>query len=111
MEFPWSRFQNLINNWPETHAAKDSLLPKVGVVLVNWNGGEFTIPCVESLLNRLIPISRLSWLTMDRRMVLPERIAQRVPQVELLRQPDNSGVPKARNAVSSALSNWAANTP
>jgi GT2 family glycosyltransferase len=28
----------------------ESYLFKIGVVLPNWNGGEFTIPCIRSLL-------------------------------------------------------------
>jgi GT2 family glycosyltransferase len=32
---------------------------KVGVVLINWNAGEFTLPCVESLLASGIPPWRI----------------------------------------------------
>lgn len=80
-----------------TSGAEDSQSPKVGVVLVNWNGAEFTIPCIESLLRSNYSNFQIIVVNNGSMDGSPERIAQEYPQVELLRQPSNSGLPKARN--------------
>ncbi len=80
-----------------TSAARDLQPPKVGVILVNWNGAEFTIPCIESLLKSNYPNYQIIVVDNGSRDGSPERIVQEYPQVELLRQLSNSGLPKARN--------------
>jgi len=77
--------------------AKDSQPPKVGVILVNWHGAEFTLPCVESLLKSNYPNFQIVVVDDGSTDGSPDRIAHEFPQVELLRQPTNSGVSKARN--------------
>lgn len=81
----------------QTSVGRGAPPPKVGVILVNWNGGEFTIPCVESLLNSTYTNFQIVVVDDGSTDGSPDRIAQRFPRVELLRQPKNSGVSKARN--------------
>ncbi|MGA2606418.1 MAG: glycosyltransferase family 2 protein [Terriglobia bacterium] len=71
--------------------------PAVCVVLLNWNGAEFTIPCVESLKES--DYSNFQILVVDDGSIddSPLRIAQRFPDLELLSQPANLGVSQARN--------------
>jgi GT2 family glycosyltransferase len=80
-----------------TSVAKDLEPPKVGVILVNWHGAEFTLPCVESLLKSNYPNFQIVVVDDGSTDGSPDRIAHEYPQVELLRQPTNSGVSKARN--------------
>jgi hypothetical protein len=84
-------------NAPRNHGVADSQPPKVGVVLANWNAGEFTIACIESLLKsdyRNFHIIVVDDASRDRS---PLQIAERFPEVDLIRQPVNCGVSAARN--------------
>lgn len=69
----------------------------VCVVLANWNGAEYTIPCVESLKNSDYPDLRIIVVddasTDDSR----DRIARRFPGLEIIQQVVNQGVSQARN--------------
>jgi GT2 family glycosyltransferase len=70
---------------------------RVGVILVNWNGAELTIPCIESLLAS--SYSNFHIIVVDDGSTdgSADRISQRFPGLELLRQPANLGLSKARN--------------
>ncbi len=76
---------------------------RVGVVLLNWNGGEYTIPCVESLLaGSVVPEWILVWdnaSTDDS----PERIGKRFPGVQIIRSENNIGFAAANNRGASEL--------
>jgi GT2 family glycosyltransferase len=71
--------------------------PKVCVVLVNWNGAEFTIPCVQSLSESDYPDLVTIVVDDGSTDTSPAQIAQRFPGLELLRQTTNIGVWQARN--------------
>jgi GT2 family glycosyltransferase len=71
--------------------------PKVCVVLVNWNGAEFTIPCIESLAESDYPNFQVVVVDDGSADNSPARITQRFPGLELLRQVTNLGVSHARN--------------
>jgi GT2 family glycosyltransferase len=70
---------------------------KVSVVLANWNGAEFTIPCIESLLMSDYPDFRIIVVDDASTDASPVQIAQRFPEADLIGQPANRGVSAARN--------------
>lgn len=70
---------------------------KVGVVLVNWNGGELTIPCIESLMESDHLNCEIIVVDDGSTDGSPEQIAEGFPDVEIIRQPANLGVSEARN--------------
>ena len=72
-------------------------VPKVCVVLANWNGADFTIPCVESLAESDYPSFQVVVVDDGSTDNSLARIAQRFPELEILRQPANLGVSQARN--------------
>jgi GT2 family glycosyltransferase len=69
----------------------------VGVVLLNWNGAEFTIPCIESLYAGRMRPCRI--VVVDNGSVdgSAEKIRARFPLVELIRNPENLGAAAGRN--------------
>ena len=69
----------------------------VGVVLLNWNAGEFTIPCIESLLSGQIKPDRI--VVVDNASVdeSPDRIEAAFPGVILIRNRVNEGFAGANN--------------
>lgn len=71
--------------------------PKVCVVVVNWEGAQFTISCIESLLESDYPNLRIIVVNDGSTDGSPDLILQRFPSLELLRQPTNRGVSEARN--------------
>ncbi len=70
---------------------------KVCVVLVNWNGAEFTIPCIESLSKCDYPDFVTIVVDDGSTDDSPVQITRRFPGLEFLRQPGNLGVSQARN--------------
>lgn len=70
---------------------------KVGVVLVNWDGGDFTISCIESLL----AMSYLPWriLVIDNASIdgSPELIKEHYPEITLIKNKYNLGFTGANN--------------
>jgi len=81
----------------DTFLDKGQGLPSVCVVLVNWNGGEHTIPCVESLRESDYPSLQIVVVDDGSTDCSPDRIGRRFPGLETLRQPANLGVSQARN--------------
>jgi GT2 family glycosyltransferase len=71
--------------------------PPVCVVLANWNGANYTVPCVESLKNSDYPDLRVIVVDDASTDDSSDRIARRFPGLEILRQPVNQGVSQARN--------------
>ena len=75
----------------DTHSAR------IGVVLLNWNGGEFTVPCIESLLaGTLTPWRILVWDNASDDGS-PDQISERFPQVKVIRSQSNVGFARANN--------------
>jgi GT2 family glycosyltransferase len=70
---------------------------KIGVVLLNCNGGKFTIPCIQSLLSgtmkpdRIIVIDNASGDGSD------NEIAARFPEIQLIRNKINTGFTAGNN--------------
>jgi GT2 family glycosyltransferase len=71
---------------------------KVGVLLLNWNGGEFTIPCIHSLLAMSYPPWRILVWDNGSTDGSPDRIAQMFPQACVLQSPTNIGCSAGNNA-------------
>lgn len=72
-------------------------VPKVGVILLNWNGGEFTIPCIRTLLQSEFKPWRILVFDNASDDGSPERIATLFPQVEVVRSDRNLGFTGANN--------------
>ena len=70
---------------------------KVGVVLLNWNGGEFTIPCISSLLAGDLSPWRI--LVFDNASTdgSPEEITAMFPEVQMVRSAENVGFAAGSN--------------
>jgi len=78
-------------------ALKDTGAPKVGVVLVNWNGAKLTIQCIASLYKCLIRPYRIVVVdnaSTDNSAVV---IAEHHPEVEMIRNSDNRGFAGGNN--------------
>lgn len=73
-------------------------LPKVGVVLVNWNGGDLTACCIESLLAMTVMPWRIVVFDNASTDGSPDLIASRFPDVLLMRREANVGFTGANNA-------------
>jgi len=69
----------------------------VGVVLVNWNGGEYTIPCIESLLEGNIIPNRIVVVDNASRDGSADKIVKAFPGIELIRNSENLGFTGANN--------------
>jgi GT2 family glycosyltransferase len=71
---------------------------KVAVVLLNWNGGGLTIPCIKSLLAS----DYLPWriVVFDNASTdgSPDEISKRLPDVHLMKSPTNLGFTGGNNA-------------
>lgn len=64
---------------------------KIGVVILNWNSVEFTIPCIKSLQAGTVKPERI--VVMDNASTddSAAAISQRFPEVELIRNDKNLG--------------------
>ena len=69
----------------------------VGVVLVNWNGGELTIPCIESLMAGVVAPDRIIVVDNASTDGSAELIAREFPQVEVVLSRDNLGFTGGNN--------------
>ncbi len=76
---------------------------RVGVALLNWNGGEFTIPCVESLLASDLQPWRIVVVDNASTDGSPDAIAARFPEVRLIRNERNLGFAGGTNVAIRAL--------
>jgi len=81
----------------------DKAAQTVGVVLVNWNGAGFTIPCIESLLAGSVNPDRIVVVDNASRDDSPELISQKFPGIELIRNKENLGFTGANNIGISGL--------
>lgn len=71
--------------------------PRVGVVLLNWNGGEFTRPCIESLLGGEVAPWRILVFDNGSTDGSDDEIERVFPNVELVRSPENKGFAGGNN--------------
>ena len=69
------------------------------VVVVNWNGGEFTLDCVRSLLETDWPAEALEVLLVDNDSTdgSLEKIEKELPAVSVVRNDENCGFAEACN--------------
>lgn len=72
-------------------------LGDVGVVILNWNGGEETARCLESLSRSDYPHWRAIVIDNGSTDGSVDEIAQRFPEVDLIRNPRNFGFAEASN--------------
>lgn len=79
---------------------------KVGVALINWNGGEFTIPCIESLLQGTRQPDIIVVIDNASIDASPTTISDTFPQVSLICNQYNAGFAGGNNqAIEFLLSN------
>lgn len=76
---------------------------RVGLVLLNWNTGEFTIPCLESVAAGSRRPARIVVVDNGSEDGSPDEIAARFPDVELIRNPSNRGFAGGNNLGIQAL--------
>lgn len=70
---------------------------RVGVALVNWNSGEYTIPCIQSLLNGSICPSLIVVVDNASHDGSPEQVVAAFPQIVMLRNQSNAGFTGGNN--------------
>jgi len=75
----------------------DKAIPAVGVVLVNWNGAGYTLQCIESLLAGSVKPDRIVVVDNASRDHSPELIAEKFPEIDLIRNQENVGFTGANN--------------
>ncbi len=71
--------------------------PKTGVVLLNWNGGEDTLPCMDSLKRGTVKPWRIVVVDNASTDDSPDRIARLHPDADLVRNPANIGFAPGNN--------------
>jgi GT2 family glycosyltransferase/glycosyltransferase involved in cell wall biosynthesis/SAM-dependent methyltransferase len=83
----------------------DSTLPSVGVVLVNLNGADHLVDCLDSLAAQDYPADRLQVVLVDNDSTDGSRelLAERYPWVTVLPQDSNTGFAPAVNTGARAL--------
>ncbi len=64
---------------------------KIAAVVVNWNGGEDNLLCLESLYAQVPPPDRVLFIDNDSQDGSWQRVAARFPKVEMTRNPRNLG--------------------
>lgn len=69
----------------------------VGVILVNWNGGEFTIPCIKSLLASTVVPNKIVVIDNASTDGSPELIKENCPEITLIKNESNLGFTGANN--------------
>jgi GT2 family glycosyltransferase len=74
-----------------------SIAPKVCVVLVNWNGADHTIPCIEDLRQSTYPHVQALVVDNGSSDDSPAQIAGRFPDVEVIRAGSRIAMAEARN--------------
>lgn len=77
--------------------------PTVGAVVVNFNGGERTLRCLEALERQSVTLERIVVVDNGSQDGGPAAIRLRFPRVEVIELGDNRGLPGARNVGLRAL--------
>ena len=72
-------------------------MKKVSVVLLNWNGAHFTIPCIESLRQSSYPNVEIVVVDNGSTDGSPERISERFPDIPMIRNGANLGFAQGNN--------------
>jgi len=72
--------------------------PRIGVVLVNWNTGELTKACIQSLLAGDTKPDRIVVFDNESKDSSPDDISRSFPNIELIRSSLNIGFAAACNA-------------
>ena len=70
----------------------------VGAVVVNFNGGESTLRCLQAIGNQSCPPATILVVDNGSEDGSPGQIRQRFPGVQLIEFGENRGLPAARNA-------------
>ncbi len=78
-------------------AVESSTKRDVGVVLINWNGAEDTVPCIESLLAGSVKPDAIVVVDNASRDDSADLISQKFPDVKLIRNRENTGFTGANN--------------
>jgi hypothetical protein len=78
-----------------THRPADPAAPRVRLVVLNYNGGDFVVRCLEALSKLSWPSDRLDLVVVDNRSTdgSAEVIEERFPSVRLVRNSANTGFP------------------
>jgi GT2 family glycosyltransferase len=79
------------------HDMRVEITPQVGVALVNWNGGEYTIPCIRSLLAGTVKPTLIIVVDNASQDGSPEQITAAFPQIVMIRNQRNEGFAGANN--------------
>lgn len=77
--------------------------PRVGVVLLNWNGGVDTLPCIGSLMRGMVKPWRIVVVDNASTDTSPDDIARAFPDVHLIRNVTNIGFASGNNVGIRAL--------
>jgi GT2 family glycosyltransferase len=82
-------------------------IPTVGVVVVNYNGGELTIDCLRSLVHTDWPAAKLRVVLVDNASSdgVVDRLRTELPVVRVVEQPSNDGFGAGCNTGIRALGN------
>ena len=72
-------------------------VPSVSAVVINYNGGERILKCIESMRRQTFPLSRIVVVDNGSEDGSPGQIRQRFPDVDVLELGENRGLPAARN--------------
>ncbi|MHB8735600.1 MAG: glycosyltransferase family 2 protein [Terriglobales bacterium] len=71
--------------------------PRVAAILLNWNNGRFTIPCIESLLADAYPSLEIWVVDNGSQDDSPDQIEIRFPEVHVIRNRINVGFAEGNN--------------
>ena len=70
---------------------------RVTAVVVNWNGGDDNLACLDSLRAQSVPPAEIVFVDNGSSDGSPERVAERFPEVEIVRNDRNLGFGGASN--------------
>ncbi|MHB8894439.1 MAG: glycosyltransferase family 2 protein [Candidatus Geothermincolia bacterium] len=91
-----------------TGVKKEPAGPRTVAVLVNWNSGEYTVPCIESLLNGQIAPDKIVVVDNGSSDGSADLIANRFPFVDVIRNKENRGFASGNNqGITRAMSDGA----
>lgn len=71
--------------------------PSVSAVVINYNGGDRTLQCLDALTRQTMPLDRIVVVDNGSGDGSPQRIRERFERVEVIELGDNRGLPAARN--------------
>ena len=71
--------------------------PSVSAVVINYNGGDRTIRCLEALTGQTRSLDHIVVVDNGSSDGGPERLRDRFPEVEVIELGENRGLPAARN--------------